>query len=266
MVKGISIFASLFVSFSALVSCARTATSPDINKVIQFSFKVKGKLPINRNDITYYIIFNAPVTTADKPFDSNQGPRVNGPDINKSTQFLESRIPFIFKFPGDIDSFWTDFFFIRSVNGKMTIGRGKKDSNGNPVIYDRNYANQNTGLIDRNGNIVDPSKVDVSTIAGYKTEFFISDLNDGKFNGNSVTVNLASSDSIDNGIGVIYDSWKNNTPFTISLTSLNSPQNQIDSNTSLVLRKILDRPLPVVPSGVNDDELNIIECTAIVTQ
>jgi hypothetical protein len=223
---------------------------------MQFIFKTKGNLILNRSDITYYIIFNAPEsTTPNQPLDPNKGPRVNAPDITRGIEFLEGRLPFIGQLPGDIKSDWTDFFYITAVNGKTTVGRGRKDNLGNPIIYDRNYANQNTKPIS------DPSGLNNA----FQIEFFLSDLNNGKSNTTNINANIAVSDSIENGTGKIYDYWLGNIPFSISLNST-SQQSRQDNTPNLILKKIPNRPDPIIPPDINQDSLNIIEYIARVTQ
>jgi hypothetical protein len=252
----ISVITASFSPFS----CARTATTPVVNKVMQFAFRVKGNLVLNREDITYYLILYAPRQST--PLDTNLGPRINSPDITKSQQFLEGRLPFIYQLPGDQPSKWTDFFYITYENGKTVVGRGRLRGN-NPEIYDRNYINPNTKPL--NG----PS----GNVNGYQIEFLVCELNNGDCEQGTtqdqdlktITGNLASSDGINNGFGFIYDSWLNNSPFAISVNN-ESPQSQQDFNTNLVLRKIPNRPDPVVPNGVNPDDLNITEFTARITK
>ncbi|GIW22192.1 MAG: hypothetical protein KatS3mg068_1199 [Candidatus Sericytochromatia bacterium] len=104
---------TLFLVFLILINtnCARTATSVNANKVMQFIFRTKADLVLNRSDITYYVIFYAPESTIpNQTLDPNVGPRVNAPDITRGIEFLEGRLPFIGQLPGDIKSEWTDFF------------------------------------------------------------------------------------------------------------------------------------------------------------
>jgi hypothetical protein len=247
---------SLTFLFALNTNCARTATSINANKVMQFIFKTKGSLILDRSDITYYVIFYAPEhTTPNQPLDPNIGPRVNAPDITRGIEFLEGRLPFIGQLPGDIKSEWTDFFYITAVNGKTVVGRGKKDNLGNPIIYDRNYANQNTKPI------TDPNGLK----NGFQIEFFLSDLNNGKNNTSTINGNIAVSDSIENGTGKIYDYWLGNIPFSISLNST-SQQSRQDNTQNIILRKVPNRPEPTIPNDINQDSLNIVEYIARVTQ
>lgn len=231
-------------------NCAKTVTNPNQNVVLRFIFKVKGSLAI-RNDITYFFVMNAPATNT-AVFDPTVGPRINAPDLTKGSTFLEGRLPFIGRVAGDLESFWTDFFYLTgTADGKVIIGRGRKDSTGNPVIYERNYISPNTI----------PVYNQSSRINGYQIEFFLSSLN-GLVNPNTspktITANLAVSESIDNGNGNIFDSWKNNSPFPIDLTS-ESQDTQVDTTSNLVLRRLPLRPIPTLPAGVNSDDLNISE-------
>jgi len=247
-----------FLSFLVLCSCARKATDPNQNKVMQFSFRVKDQIILDRNDLTYYVLFYAPKTD-DENFvlNPNDGPRINAPDLTKGVELLEGRLPFVGQLPGDQESKWTDFFFITASGGKTIIGRGRKDEKGNPVIYDRNYVNQNTKpLTDTNGKV-----------NGFQIEFFINSLNNGQNNSNTktITVNLASGDSIDNGFGMIYDNWRNNTPFSLSLIS-EVQQTEQDINSAIVMRKVVGRPDPALPAAISPDNVNIVEYMARVTE
>ena len=111
---------------SLTFACARTATDQIQNKVMQFIFKVKGKMLLNNSNITYYVILYAPQKDPDIPFDTRIGPRVNAPDLTKGTQLLEGRLPFVGQLPGDEESKWTDFFYITSSAGETVVGRGRK--------------------------------------------------------------------------------------------------------------------------------------------
>ncbi len=229
-------------------SCARTVSNPNQNKVLQFSFKVKGTLAI-RPDITYYLVLYAPkADNATLTLDPNIGPRMNGPDItiNNGSNFLEGRLPFIGKIQGDLDSKWTDFFFLTSVNGVASVGRGRIDANGKPIIDTRNYVNQNTKFL--------------QSVAGkndtYQIEFFLNSLNNAQSNTKTINGILGVSESIDSGLGNVYDSWKNNIPFVIDVVS-QSPATQDDLNPSLVLRRLPNRPILEVPLGINPDDINI---------
>jgi len=248
------LFATLVFSLS-LFSCANTATSPTQNRVMQFSFNVQGSMILNRTDVTYYVVFYAPtVVDSSIPLDSNVGPRINAPNITVAREILEGRLPFVYQLPGDQETKWTDFFYITGKpDGINTeIGRGRLQANGTPIIYDRNYANSNTKPL-----------VDSTTgkTNGYQIEFLLSDLNNGQgTNSNNITVNMATSDSVDNGYGMIFDSWKGNIPFSISLDS-ETLQTEQDVNAALVMKKVTSKPDPVLP-GVNIDDVNIVKYTA----
>jgi hypothetical protein len=248
-----SVLTLSIVSFSTF-NCAKTATGANADKIVQFTFKVKGNFILNRSEITYYLVLYAPVieNPVSNPLDPNIGPRINGPDLTRGNQFLEGRLPFIGQLPGDQQSKWTDFFYITFDGTRTIVGRGRPDSAGNPLIYDRNYANANTKPVTgSNGNI-----------NGYQIEFSVNDLNNGNVkNATKMNGNLASSESIDSGTGNVLDSWKGNIPFSLSLTN-ESPQSQQDINPNLVLRKIPDRPEPTLPTGVNPDDVNIVEFSA----
>ena len=240
---------------SASYSCAKTVSNPNQNKVLQFSFQVKGTLAI-REDITYYFVINAPRADNDAlTLDPNIGPRMNAPDLTKGSSFLEGRLPFIGKIQGDIDSRWTDFFYLTGVNGVPTVGRGRIDTTGNPVIYDRNYINQNTKFLPSTSGRNDT----------FQIEFFLSNLNSGQSNTNTINANLGVSENIDSGTGNVYESWRNNTPFSIDVKS-NSPSTQEDTNASIVLRRLPLRPDPQLPLGLNPDDVNIVKYNARVTE
>ncbi len=246
--KLLSTLASLLI-LSLGSNCAKTVTNPNQNVVLRFTFKVKGTLAI-RDDITYYFVMNAPATSSTSTFDSTIGPRINAPDLTKGSTFLEGRLPFTGRIQGDLESFWTDFFYLTGSNGKIVIGRGRKDSTGNPVIYDRNYISPNTIPLSQNNKV-----------NGYQIEFFLTSLNglkDTKTSPTKITANLAVSESIDDGQGNVYEDWKNNTPFEIDLTS-ESQNTQVDTRSDLVLRRLPLRPIPTVPIGINPDDINITE-------
>ncbi len=255
-IKILSFLLSFSVAALGTISCAKTATGADQDKIIQFTFKVKGNIILNRSDVTYYLVLYAPKidNPASTPFDPKIGPRANAPDLTRGNQFLEGRLPFIGQLPGDQPSKWTDFFYITSDGNRTIVGRGRPDSAGNPLIYDRNYANVNTK----------PVAGTQGNVNGYQIEFSIRDLNNGQVaNSASITGNLASSESIDTGTGTVFDNWKGNIPFILSLTT-ETQQSQQDINPNLVLRKIPDRPDPVLPSGVNPNDVNIVEFNARV--
>ena len=248
------VFISSLTILSASYSCARTVSNPNQNKVLQFSFQVKGKIAI-RSDITYYFVLYAPKADNDAlTLDPAIGPRMNAPDLTKGSSFLEGRLPFIGKIQGDLDSKWTDFFFLTGVNGNPTVGRGRIDSSGNPVIDNRNYVNQNTRfLTSQNG------KNDT-----YQIEFFLSSLNGGQSNTNTINAILGVSESIDTGTGNIFDSWKNNVPFSIDVKST-SPATQ-DDTLDLVLRRLPLRAIPQIPLGLNPDDINIVKFNSRVAE
>lgn len=255
-------FLGIFISILSLLllSCANTATNPTQNKVMQFSFNVQGNMILNRSDITYYVVFYAP-TLPDPtvPLDTNIGPRINSPNVTVVREILEGRLPFVHQLPGDQETKWTDFFYItgKSDGVNTEIGRGKIQSDGKPIIYDRNYANTNTKPL------TDPA---TNKINGYQIEFILSDLNNGQgTNASTITANIATSDNIDNGWGMIFDSWKGNVPFSISLES-QTLQTEQDVNTALVMKKIISRPDPILPAGVSAEDVNIVKFTARITE
>lgn len=256
--KLLAAFMSLVV-FPVHFSCAKTVTNPNQNTVLRFTFKVKGTLAI-REDITYYFVMYAPANDPNTTaiFDPTIGPRINSPDLAKGSSFLEGRLPFTGQLQGDLESKWTDFFYLTGSNGRTVIGRGRKDATGNPVIYDRNYINQNTIPVTNSSG----------KINGYQIEFFLTTLN-GLSNPNtsptSITANLGVSENIDSGNGNVYESWKNNTPFTIAVNS-ESQDTQVDITNDLVLRRLPLRPVPTIPLGLNADDINIVEYNTRVTK
>ena len=64
---------------------------------------------------------------------------------------------------------------------------------------------------------------------------------------------------------MIFDSWRNNTPFEIDLETF-SPQTITDVTPSLVMRQVIGRPIPQLPAGVSGDSVNLIEVSARVTE
>lgn len=235
----------------ASVGCARTATNKNANKIIRVEFKVKGRMILDNSNVTYYLVLYAPrVDNPSVPLDTSVGPRINSASLTKGNSFLEGRLPFIDALPGDQPSKWTDFFYVTSVSGKASVGRGRIDVNGAPVIYDRNYANANTKLTSNNG---------------FQIEFYFNQLNNGQANTNTIMANLASSDNIDSGIGTVFDSWKLNTPFPINV-STGGIDNQQDITSTIVLRRTPTIPNPVLPLGVNADDVNITDYTVTVAQ
>ncbi|MFN8575676.1 MAG: hypothetical protein U0354_02350 [Candidatus Sericytochromatia bacterium] len=249
MKKKLLLLSISLLALSITTNCAKTVTDQNQNTVLRFIFKVRGTLAIS-NDITYYLVLNAPNNTT--TYDPNIGPRINGPDLIKGSNLLEGRIPFTGKLVGDLDSVWTDFFYFTGVDGKMIVGRGRKDSTGNPIIYDRNYLNPNT-----------KPYIENNKVKGFQLEFFLTSLNglkDSKASPKKITANLAVSQNIDKGSGEVYDSWNNNTAFDIDLSS-EAQDTKVDARTDLVLRKLPLRPAPVLPLGINSDDINLIEYT-----
>lgn len=237
----------LFLSLTLLlgtVSCARTVRDPSaLAKQLVFDFSVAGKLALNNERITYYIILNAPSEANAEIDPGTRGPRVNGPSLNDTPDFLAGRLPFVGALPGDINSEWTDFFYITGTpDGKGTVGQGKLLEGAVPQIIERNYADNNW------------NKISDSTL---QIRILFSSLSSRASVPKNFTVNLASGDSLDFGQGFVYDWWRSNIPFSVETDTINSEVEDIDPNPELVMRLIPGKPLPTLPAGVNPADVNI---------
>lgn len=232
-------------------SCARTATSPIKNKVLSFTLKVNGEMKF-RDDITYYIVLYAPkLDTNSVSFDTSIGPRINAPDLTRTTTFLEGRLPFMGALPSDRQSKWTDFFYITGdASGKPILGKGHFVSSTSSVF--------GTAIIDIK-NINDSNNKTTTEIPpkGFSFQVPLEDLNNGQGTTSKIiTANVAVSDSIDNGQGAIFDRWQGNQPFQINLENP-TEQNFID-NSNILNRVRLDaRIYPDIPFGLNESSFNI---------
>jgi hypothetical protein len=217
------------------------------NKRIVFQFSVQGQLALNNENVTYYIVLNAPTGRKDQPLDpATEGPRVNGPSLNDLPQFLAGRLPFIGLLPGDVDSRWTDFYYLQgTADGKGAMGRGRLNPLTRvPEIIQRNYPIDNLWR-----------KVSDST---FEVQILLSDLSGGSEAPANFVVNLASSDSIDNGQGYLYDYWRSNIPFAVRTGTLNSLIEDRDPNPQIIMRLIPGKPIPQLPLGINQADVNII--------
>lgn len=217
------------------------------NKRIVFQFTVQGKLALNNENITYYIVINAPSGQKDQVLDpATNGPRINGPSLNDLPQFLAGRLPFIGLLPGDVPSQWTDFYYLQgTADGKGAMGRGRLNPISRaPEIIQRNYPIDNLWR-----------KLSDST---FEVQILFNDLTSASDTPANFVFNLATGDSIDTGQGFLYDYWRANIPFAVRTGILNSVVEDLDPNPQIILRPIPGRPLPQLPPGVNQADVNII--------
>lgn len=251
MRKATKLIGSLLAGLLVLgVGCARTANragAVPTGRII-FQFTVQGKLALNREDVTYYIILNAPDGQPKVTLDpATQGPRVNGTSLNDPPTSLLGRLPFIGLLPGDVTSVWTDFYFLQgSADGRGAVGRGILRPDGTPEIVQRNYA---VAL----WKTISESTVEIQML--YK-DIFVDPDEDAL--PNNITVNLATSDSIDTGQGFLFDRWLSNVPFSIETPARNTPVRYEDTSTQLMMRPIPGKVIPTLPVGVNPADVNII--------
>lgn len=219
-------------------ACAYTAPNAagSGRKALIFKMDVEGTYQVTNPNVTYYVVFNAP---AEAPTDPLVGPRFNGPDISKAHDFIEGRLPFIYRLPNDLPSIWTDFyFFAGTADGKGRIGRGTIRE-GLPVVIDENYA-QNQWAIQNNGKSL-------------QMTIFLDQLSVNQ-NPSKIGVSLGTGDSITNGYGMIYDRWKNNVPFQLDVSP--TQQRDIDISPASPI-SVPNRPLTQLPPGVNLGDVNI---------
>jgi hypothetical protein len=232
-------FLTLLASALTLSACAYTA--PNVGgagrKALIFRMDVEGTYQITNPNVTYYVVFNAPEAA---PSDALVGPRFNGPDISKARDFIEGRLPFIYRLPNDLPSTWTDFYFLQGTpDGKGRVGRGTLRENL-PVIIDENYA-QNQWAITNNGKTL-------------QLTIFLDQLTVNQ-NPNRIGVSLGTGDSITNGYGMIFDRWKNNVPFQLEV----SPTQQRDLDISPAMPiSVPNRPPTQLPPGATLPDLNIV--------
>ncbi|MGV3522848.1 MAG: hypothetical protein ACO1RX_01410 [Candidatus Sericytochromatia bacterium] len=236
---------ALLAGLLAFSSCARTVRDISAGaRRIVFQLSVRGRLALNNPNVTYYIVLNAPEQSNLTLDPATQGPRINGPSLNDPATTLFGRLPFLGLLPGDIQSEWTDFYFLQgTADGQGMVGRGVRRSDGTPEIVLRNYSSALW------------KKVSDSTV---EIQMVFSDLVPTTNFPNNFVVHLATSDSIDTGQGYVYDWWRSNLPFSIDTAPNNTPISDQDVNSQLVLRQIPGKPLPVLPTGVNPDDVNIL--------
>lgn len=238
----------LLVSAALLSGCAKKIRDiAGFNKRVVFQFTVQGKLALDNENITYYIVINAPSGRKDQPLDpATSGPRINAPSLNDLPQFLAGRLPFIGALPGDVDSQWTDFYYLQgTADGKGAMGRGRWNPISRaPEIVQRNYPIDNLWR-----------KLSESS---FEVQILFSDLTSASDAPANFVFNLASSDSIDTGQGFLYDYWRANIPFAVRTGTVNSQVEDLDPNPQIILRPIPGRPLPQLPPGVNPADVNIL--------
>lgn len=224
--------------------CAQQVTKPESRYILIFKYKLKGKF-LFRQDITYHIVIYSPFLDTPGPLDPNIGPRINGPALNIGTAFLKGRLPFIsdksFEF-GDLPSKWTDFYYITGRSGNILVGKGK-NNNGEPEITNRDYGKD---------------KWELESPETFKIEIPLSDLSSGSKPPDNIIVNLAVSTDIDFGAGLIYDYWKQNTPFSIS-TKNNTFISDQDVTAGPVKAKSYNYPyIPTLPVDISEPDVDIL--------
>lgn len=239
------LLALLLIVSGCARTVARSGLEPSIRLVFQFS--VQGRLALNRQDVTYYIVINAPDGQKDQTIDpATQGPRVNGPSLNFTPDVLQGRLPFMGLIQGDVTSVWTDFYFITSDGTRPVIGRGRRIENGTPEgvpeIILRNYPEALW------------RKINDQTL---EVQIVLNDLFDIKAMPRNIVVNLASSDSIDTGQGFVYDYWRSNIPFAVRTEINPTIFRETDTNSQLIMRPIPNKQLPQLPQGVAEGDVNI---------
>lgn len=242
-------FSLLITSFT--LGCARTVTQKLDTKIIRLKFKVNGQIK-STPDLTYYVVFYAPkVDNTEGSFDPSKGPRINGADIKLGTSVYEGRVPFTGQFPSDIKSDWTDFFYITGgIDRTLKVGKGIKDASDRISISTKDYINSNTMKIGDNT---------------FQLEFNLSDLNNSQaLKLKNISCNIGVSNSIENGNGSIFDYWVGNAPFLINLEQNNS-FNLVKTQTP-VMKKNLDVPDPVLPSGISMDDVNLTNIEINITK
>lgn len=223
--------------------CAYTAPSQagKGRKALLFKIGVEGQFLASNPDVTYYVVFNSPTVP---PSDQLVGPRFNGPDVRRTKDFIDGRLPFIYQLLNDLPSTWTDFYFFQGTpTGTGRVGRGTL-RDGLPVILDEDYS--------RNlWNIGDAGKTLNLTI-------FLDQLSVNT-NPSVIGVNLGVGDSINTGWGMIFDRWKNNVPFQLPI----SPTQQQDLDISpATLINVPTRPMTQLPPGATPADVNITKWEA----
>jgi hypothetical protein len=225
-------------------------------KQIVFEFTVKGKLALNNPNVTYYIAIYAPADKKGQVLNaSTEGPRFNGPALNFGPQVLDGRLPFIGLLPGDQESKWTDFYYLKgSGDGQGTMGRGKLNAGKQPEIVQPNYPFNNLW------RIKSPSTFEV--------QIRLADLTSGIENApNNLVFQIGTGDNIsEGGQGFVFDYWRTNLPFAIQTTQFNSPIQDRDETAQLIMRQIPGKPLPQLPAGVTANDVDILSYSYRIIQ
>lgn len=223
----------------ASASCANTVerASLGLSKQIVLDVTVEGALATNNPNITYYVVLNAPQGKKGSPIDpGTEGPRFNGPDFNQPNTALEGRLPFTGLLPGDIESKWTHFYYLRgSSNDQGEVGYGRLNPSGQPEVIQRNYP---------------PNFWRVNNGKTLQLQILFSDLGfeDEESLPQNFTANIGVGDNFETGQGFVYDTWQLNVPFRIETNNI-SPTPVTDSNPlPNPLRQIPNRFLPQLPS------------------
>ena len=237
------LFCTLF-----LASCAHTAEKgTNKSRTLIFNYKIKGNFALSNPGVTYYVIIYSPLLPANTPLDTSKGPRVNGPILTKGSEFLEGRLPFTGLLTNDMESLWTDFFYLTGTpDGRGQVGRGKIQNNA-PVIYDRTYPAEMWSVTEN----IFKLKINLNDLASQQN---IAS-KDRKIP-EKITMNLATGDNIDSGSGMLFDRWKANIPFALSTTSGMSERDE-DITANLVMLVMPTRPYPQIPAGVNSADVDI---------
>lgn len=231
--------------FLLLSGCARKVRDTQaLSKQVVFRYSVIGNLATHNENITYYIILNAPQNRTGQDLDpATEGPRINGASLDLGSAFLEGRLPFTGLLPGDIRSQWTDFYYLKGTpDGKGSMGHGRKLTDGRPEIAEQNYPESLW------------RKLSNST---FEVQIQFRDLTSGAAAPKNFTVNLATSDNLNSGNGFVFDHWRSNIPFSIR-TDERSQIEDRDQTPNLIMRQIPLKPLPQLPAGVNQDDVNIL--------
>jgi len=246
------------LAFFLFLGCANKVTRgvAATQKQVVFEFSVKGKLALNNPNVTYYIAVYAPSDKKGQDIDASiNGPRFNGPALNFGPQVLDGRLPFIGLLPGDQTSLWTDFYYLKgSVDGQGIMGRGKLNAGQKPEIVQANYP------FNTLWRVKSPSTFEV--------QIRLADLTSGIENApNNLVFQIGTGDNIDEGgQGFVFDYWRNNLPFAIKTTQFNNPIQDRDETAQLALRQIPGKPLPQLPAGVTQNDVDILSYSYRIIQ
>lgn len=247
-----------FLACVLFFGCANKVTRgvAATQKQVVFEFSVKGKLALTNPNVTYYIVIYAPADKKGQDIvPATDGPRFNGPALNFGPQVLDGRLPFIGLLPGDQTSKWTDFYYLKgSTDGKGTMGRGKLNAGQKPEIVQANYPLNTLWR--------------VKSESTFEVQIRLADLTSGIDNApNNLVFHLGTSDNIDEGgQGYVFDYWRNNIPFLIQTNNFNSPIQDRDETAQLVMRQIQGKPLPQLPPGVTNNDVDILSYSYRIIQ